>query len=239
MLKNKKVSIIVPAHNEEKNIERTVTELADSFRNAQIIVVCNGCTDRTYEVSRKIKRPNVEVVNFYERVGKGGAILEGFKLAAGDVIGFVDADGSFGIESVEKILNGLEKHDCVIASKWKGKNFLEVQSGFKRKIGSRVWNFMAKFFADVNFSDTQAGLKFFRRDVVDSVMQREFVCRGFGFDVELLHKIEKAGFKIREVHVPIKDSGKSTFDLRSSPKMFANLLRFYFSKDSGVPEHEK
>jgi glycosyltransferase involved in cell wall biosynthesis len=233
MLTSRKISIIIPAYNEEKNIEQTVTELADAFRNAQIIVVCNGCKDRTYEVARRIKRPNVKVINFYRSIGKGGAILEGFKLANGDVVGFVDADGSFRIDDIEKIISALEKYDCVIASKWKDKNFFEVQSGLTRKIGSRGWNFLAKLVSDVDFRDTQAGLKFFKRDVVDSMLKEEFVCRGFDFDVELLHRVKEAGFKINETYVPIKDGGKSSFEMRTSPKMFLNLLKFYFSKDSG------
>jgi len=227
----KKISIVIPACNEEKCIEKTVTDISDNFRNAQIIVVCNGCTDRTYEVARKTKRPNVEVVNFHERIGKGGAILEGFKVAAGDIVGFVDADGSFRTEDIQKIVNNLDKYDAVIGSKWEGRGFFEVQSGFMRKIGSRGWNFLAKSLADSDFKDTQAGLKFFRQKVIDHLLKEDFICRGFDFDVELLYKIKKADFKIKEIYVPIEDGGKSTFDMKNSPQMLVNLLKFYFSKN--------
>ncbi len=227
----RKISIVIPAHNEEKNIERSVTEIADSFRNAQIIVVCNGCTDRTYEIARGIKRPNVEVINFHEHIGKGGAILEGFKRADGNIVGFVDADGSFGIDEIKKIIENLKKYDAVIASKWKDKNFFEVQSSFTRKIGSRFWNFFVRLLVGIDFKDTQAGLKFFKREVIDSILKEDFICCGFDFDVELLYKIKKMGFKIKEVYTPIKDSGKSTFNMRYSTKMFSKLLKFYFSKN--------
>ena len=229
--KKEKVSIVIPAHNEEERISETVTEISDNFRSAEIIVICNGCSDKTYPVARKIKRPNLKVLNFHERIGKGGAIIEGFKVATGDVVGFVDADGSFKIEDIKNVIDGLDKYDAVIASKWDDVPFFEVQSGFSRKIGSRGWNFLANLFAGMDFSDTQAGLKFFRRKVVDEVMKKDFVCRGFDFDVELLYRINNAGFKINEVHVSIRDGGRSTFNMRSSPKMFVNLMRFYFSKD--------
>lgn len=228
--RRRKVSIIIPAHNEEKNIKETVIEIADNFRSAQIIVVCNGCTDKTFGVARKIKRPNVHVINFHERIGKGGAILEGFKLADGDVVGFVDADGSFKIKDIEKIIDRTKRYDSVIASKWKGKGFFEVQSSFGRKVGSRGWNFLAKSFGEIDFSDTQAGLKFFNREAVDAILKEDFVCRGFDFDVELISKIQKMGFKTNEVYVPIRDGGRSTFEMRNSAKMFASLLKFYFSK---------
>jgi glycosyltransferase involved in cell wall biosynthesis len=229
--RRKRVSIVIPAHNEERGIEETVIEIADNFRSAEIIVVCNGCSDKTYAAARKIKRPNVEVLNFHERIGKGGAIIEGFKVASGDVVGFVDADGSFRAEDIQKIIDGTKKHGAAIASKWKGKDFFEVQSRLSRKIGSRGWNLLSGLIADLDLSDTQAGLKFFRRDVLDKVLDKGFVCRGFDFDVELLYRVKKAGFKIKETYVPIRDGGKSTFDMRNSPKMFVNLMRFHFSKD--------
>lgn len=226
-----KISIVVPAHNEEKRIEGTVTELSDNFRSAEIIVVCNGCADRTYEVARKIKRPNIRAVNFYEPMGKGGAVFEGFKIATGDVVGFVDADGSFKVEDIRKIIDLTENYDAVIASKWKGRRFFDVQSGFLRKIGSRGWNFMANMVADTDFDDTQAGLKFFRREVIDDILKSELVCRGFDFDVELLYRTKRSGFGVKEVYVSIRDGGRSTFDMRSSPKMFANLMKLHLSKD--------
>lgn len=229
---NNRISIVIPAHNEEENIEATITEIADHFRNSQIIVVCNGCVDRTFEIARKIKRPNVDVLNYHERLGKGGAILEGFKHANGDIVGFVDADGSFRTEDVEKVIQNVKRYDAVIASKWRGKNFFEVQSGLSRKIGSRVWNLSAKLLGGVNFMDTQAGLKFFRRDVVEAILKEDFMCLGFDFDVELLHKIKNRGFRINEIYVPIRDGGKSTFNMKNSPKMFLNLLKFRLSKEN-------
>lgn len=228
--KDGKVSIVVPAHNEEENIESTLTELSDCFRSAEIIVVCNGCTDRTYEIARKVKRPGIRVMNFHERIGKGGAILEGFREASGEIVGFVDADGSFGTNEIEKVIEQLEKNDAVIASKWKGRDFVHAQSKVPRKVGSRVWNNIVRTLTGLGFEDTQAGLKFFRRPVVDAVLKEEFVCKGFDFDVELLYIIKEKGFRIDEIFVEIRDGGKSTFDMRNSPDMLKNLLRLYFSE---------
>ena len=222
-----KLSIIIPAHNEERIIEKTVKNIADNFRSAQIIVVANGCTDRTYEVAKRVKRPNVEVLNYYARIGKGGAILKGFKGAKGRIVGFVDADGSFRVRDIERIVNKVGEYDGAIASKWKRRDFFEVQSGFVRKIGSRGWNLFVKMLAGINYSDTQAGLKFFKREVIDAVTKEDFILKGFDFDVELLYRVKKAGYIVHEMYVPIKEGGKSTFNIRSSPNMFLNLIRFF------------
>ena len=220
-----KTSIIVPAHNEEKNIKKFLLELSDNFKNSEIIVVCNGCTDRTPEIVKSIKRKNIKSVILPEK-GKGRAILAGLSLAKGDYLGFVDADGSFSPEDIKKILNELKNSKCVIASKWKGKKFSEVDWPLGRKLAGRIWNFLANFLLSLNVKDTQAGLKFFTREVWEK-LDKEFICKGFEFDVELLKKIKDKGFEIKEVYVPVKKTDKTTFSFRSTPKMFFNLIRIW------------
>src|SRR3989344_5442103 len=93
-----KLSIVIPAYNEEKRIGRTLDNYLNFFskkiRNFEIIVVLNGCKDNTFDiVKRFIKKSNkIRYLIFKENIGKGGAIVEGFKTARGDLIGFVDAD---------------------------------------------------------------------------------------------------------------------------------------------------
>lgn len=226
-----KVSIIIPAHNEEKTIKSSVSKLTKYFSNAEVIVVCNGCSDMTYERCSELKSENLKIMDFKDRIGKGGAVLKGMAVAKGDIVGFVDADGSFSPNDVEKIIDNLNNCDCSIASKWKGKKLSEVNSDFKRKIGSRGWNLMSRMFLGLDVRDTQAGLKFFKRDVMRKILETTFICKGFDFDVELLYKIKKNGFTIEETHTPIRRGKKSTFKMSNSPKMFVNFLRFYFSKD--------
>ena len=220
-----KTSIIVPAHNEEKSIKKFLLKLSDNFKNSEIIVVCNGCTDRTPEIVKSIKRKNIKSVILPEK-GKGRAILAGLSLAKGDYLGFVDADGSFSPEDIKKILNELKNSKCVIASKWKGKKFSEVDWPLGRKLAGRIWNFLANFLLSLNVKDTQAGLKFFTREVWEK-LDKDFICKGFEFDVELLKKIKDKGFEIKEVYVPVKKTNKTTFSFRSTPKMFFNLIRIW------------
>jgi len=220
-----KASIIVPAHNEEKNIENTLTDLSNRFKNSEIIVVCNGCTDKTPYIVRNIKRPNIKQFNL-SKTDKGAALIKGFKVAKGDYVGFVDADGAFSVDDIAKVINELDDSDCVIASKWKGRNFSSIKESVGRKVSSRVWNFLVKNLLRLNFSDTQAGLKFFRKNVIDSVGY-DFACKGFEFDVELLYKIKNSGFKIKELYVPVKNTNKGTFSVLHTPRMLINLIKFW------------
>lgn len=218
----KKLSIVFPAHNEEQNIVNTLKNFSSIFPDAELIVACNGCTDNTASIITGI--PNVKKIIFPEK-NKGYAVIEALKRARGDIIGFVDSDGSFLAEDVRLLIDQLKYKDAAIASKWKGQNFSDVRSGFKRKIGSRAWNFLSSTLFGLNFNDTQAGAKFFKKKVFDSI-DKNFISSGFGFDIELLHKIQKKGFNIQEIFVPITKKSDTSFNiLKESPKMFFSLLR--------------
>ena len=139
------ISIIIPANNAESFIGETLRELL-ILKNAQIIVVCNNCKDNTYEKVENIRkgRKNIVNLNFPFYTGKGGAILRGFALARGSIIGFVDADNAFYINDIKKTIKLTKKYDCIIGSKWKGKYFSDVGQSLKRRIYGRVWNFLIK-----------------------------------------------------------------------------------------------
>jgi glycosyltransferase involved in cell wall biosynthesis len=221
------LSIVVPAHNEEKRIKDTVSDLRKVKGIEEIIVVCNGCTDRTAEAARST---NVKVMEIEEK-DKGRAVLAGLSEANSDIIGFVDADGAFSSESISRLLSKLSNNDAVIASKWKGQSFRSAHSPFGRKFASRVWNRLTKLILGLRFSDTQAGLKILRKDAFDGI-DTDFVCSGFAFDAELLYKIKKSGGSIEEVYIPARDvktiNGKiSTFSIVRAPSMLMGILRLW------------
>jgi len=222
-----KTSIIIPAHNEEKNIGDFLQDLSKKKLGDEIIVVCNGCTDRTPEVVKNIRNPRIRVVILPE-AGKGAAIIKGFGQAKYDYMGFVDADGAFRLEDIKNIIDSLKDYDCAIASKWKGQKFSSVHWPPTRKAFSRVWNFFVNILLKLGLEDTQAGVKFLRRSVYYTI-DHNFICKGFEFDVELLLKIKRKGFRIKEIYTPVKNSKKSTFSLLNTPKMFINLLRLRLS----------
>ncbi len=223
-----RLSMVVPAHNEEKSIQKTVSGILGKIRGSEVIVVCDGCTDRTFDKANAIKG-SVKVVRFGSQRGKGAAIAEGFKAARGRYVGFVDADGAFSPESVSKILGQLKRHDCAIASKWKGRKFSEVRGGFSKKLFGRAWNAMIKLLIGLDFSDTQAGLKIMRMAVLEKIGTR-FSSNGFEFDVELLKKIKESGFDIKEVYIPTRAVEKSSFTFDHIPGMFLSLLNLRLKK---------
>ena len=100
--KRPSVLLLIPAYNEEARIEPVLREYAEYYRNnfegeCQLVVVLNGCVDDTIGVVKRVAETNAEVswLEFPDPIGKGGALIEGLKLAPlADYIGYVDADGA-------------------------------------------------------------------------------------------------------------------------------------------------
>lgn len=220
-----KVSIILPTHNEEDAIGGFLKDLSRNFPSSEIIVVCNACTDKTTEIVREIERKNIKLM-VIPQPGKGNAILRGFEKATGDCLGFIDSDGAFKISDIKKVISEMKHSDCVIASKWKGKGFISFQYPMRRKVFGRIWNLLVAIFLGLRLEDTQTGMKFMKKTVYNSIDKR-FISSGFEFDVELLKKVKDCGFSIKEVQVSVKESEKSSFSLKYTPKMFYNLLKIW------------
>ena len=194
-----KLSLIIPAYNEEQRIGKTLQNylfhlqkhLPTSF---EIIVVLNGCSDRSLEIVQTFakKHKGVRYVNIPQAIGKGGAVLHGFTLAKGKIIGFLDADAAFDMMAVQFMIERLLKGevDCLIASKWKGIRFSSVNEPFLRKILSRGWNTLVKILLRIPVQDTQAGAKFLRRDVFQSI-GHDFICPGLEYHIGILLSLKQ------------------------------------------------
>jgi dolichol-phosphate mannosyltransferase len=221
----KDLSIVIPAYNEEKRIGRTLKSLSEKFNDSEIIVVSNGSKDKTVEVVEEFckKNKNFSCLVFPEKLGKGGATIEGFKKASRNLVGFLDADDSFYLEDIKKMISELKNYDGVIASKWLGQNMFTVDEPFIRKSASRVWNLLVRLILGLKYRDTQGGAKFFRREKLDL---REFICKDYSFDVEILYRLRSS--KIFEMYVPSKFQIGSKFGYKSAFSMFRNLLKLKF-----------
>lgn len=231
-MKKLEISLVIPSHNASHVIEDTILEyskfLSSFSKHYEIIVVCNACTDNTIEITGKISRKNkhIKIVKLKEG-GKGIAILAGFRKAKYSIIGFLDADNPFDLKSLKNMICQLDNYDCVIASKWLGRGFFQVAEPFTRKILAIGWRMLNLILFGLDFKDTQAGAKFLTKKAFSSI-NKNFVCKGFDFDVELLYKLKKKGFKIKEVYVPTVKAFKfSTFRLRFVPAMFWHMLRLW------------
>ncbi|HEV2691669.1 MAG TPA: glycosyltransferase [Verrucomicrobiae bacterium] len=229
--------LLIPAYNEEARIEPVLRKYAAFFQQHykgkfQLVVVLNGCRDNTLSVVQNAAKefPSIEWMDFPAPIGKGGALIEGLKLAGqSEIIGYVDADGATGPEAVLKLIPHLEKADCVIGSRWlPGSVLLKAQPVF-RQIISRCFHGIVEFLFWLHIKDTQCPCKLMHRRVVEKIHPTLRIA-DLAFDVNLLVSIKRAGFTIDEVPIEWTDvvgSKVTTSLFRSSTAMFLSVVRVW------------
>ena len=205
------VSLVVPAMNEGDVLDAVVRELAAAPPfPVELILVVNGSRNGTPDVARRLAEEisAVRTLVYPEPLGKGGAILEGFREARGAVIGFQDADGPFAPAELWSLADIVRSGaaDCAISSKWLCQRYSEVTTyaAAGKRLFSRVLNLITRHVFGLPFADTQGGAKFLARRALAAVGD-DFLCLGFDFDVELLYRLVRAGFRIEERFLPCRN----------------------------------
>lgn len=219
------ISVVVPAYNEENEIGSTIKKLRAALgRDAEIIVVADG-TDNTAHVA---KNAGAAVITRAGRLGKGSAVIDGMKMSNSDVVGFVDADGAVDAASVPMLVGALNTCDAAIASRRVDGSVIDEDVSFARKLSRIAFNFIVNALFGLGIKDTQCGAKFFRAKAVKAVLL-EMKSRGFEFDVELLWRMKRKGFRIKEIPVRWRHRKESKFSLSSGPAMLLSLVKLRFS----------
>lgn len=227
-----RLSIIVPAYNEEKRIEKTLGRFCSYFKrhkvDAEIIVVIDGL-DGTLNIVQEYKRRYdgiIKYLKFSQRLGKGGALIKGFNVATGNIVGFVDADGPVKPQDILKLseLVEHEEFDGAIGSRWvKGASFSKKPSVF-RIILSRGLNALIKGLLRLSFNDTQCGAKVFKREVIEECLPYLSVT-GYSFDIYLLYIATKKGYKIKEMPLRWEYSDGSKVYFSDILEIFLDVCR--------------
>jgi glycosyltransferase involved in cell wall biosynthesis len=225
--------LLIPAYNEEHRIEPVLRDYAryfwDSYQGKfQLVVVLNGCRDDTLGVVKRVAEefPFISVLEFPEAIGKGGALIEGLKLAPlADLIGYVDADGATPPRAFHDLVRRIGEADCVIGSRWLPGAVLHVEQTGRRQFASRVFHLIVEFFFHMHLKDTQCGAKVMRRQAVEKIHSALRIA-DMAFDINLLFSLKKAGYRILEVPTEWTDKIGSKVTLgHTSLTMFLSVLR--------------
>lgn len=238
------VSVIIPAFNEEKRIVQRLACITDYFSSAysgdyEIIVVTDGCSDRTGEIVSHCARQanNLLVLSYPLRLGKGGAIVEALDRASGEVLVITDADDSVPPKDLLKLMEAAKTCDLAIGSRYRRDSQLGTGQPFLRYLLGRGFNALAKmmFWQLKGLSDTQCGAKAVRRHAAARV-RNDFFITGFAFDVNLILSLVGAGSKIAEVGVAWSHCKFESKVSRNLAKLVAGMffslirLRIYYSR---------
>jgi len=226
------LSIIIPARNAGAEMIKTLDEYIAFFTSKcgqefEIILIPNNCSDNTADVVKTYcgSYPMLKSKVIEESIGKGGALIEGFRLAKGDIVSFVDADGATGPEELFKLVRQVGEHEVVIGSRWLPGSCILVKQSLIRRVVSRGFNLIVRFLFGLPFRDTQCGAKAFTQKALVDVVG-DLKTTKFAFDVELLYKLRKRGYQILEMPTVWENKRQSTLNLWTAvPEMFAALVK--------------
>jgi dolichyl-phosphate beta-glucosyltransferase len=225
------ISIVIPAYNEEKRIASTLLNLDAHLKGIphEIIVVFDGSDQTPAEVS-SLHLLNTRVVVFPNRMGKGAAISQGFRLSLGNVVVMCDADGSMPASELPKLLGALKTHDVAIGNRYSHQ--AKARISFAREVTAWFFNRWACFLFNLSYPDTQCGYKAFSSKAAKKLAEKTKQ-KGFVWDVEMLALCKKFGFSVASVPVVWREKGggvvsKNTFSTGLSIFWDTLKLRFQF-----------
>jgi glycosyltransferase involved in cell wall biosynthesis len=198
--------LLIPAYNEEERIGPVLRQYCEYFRvhyggRFQLVVVLNGCRDNTLAVVEAAAAdfPEIRALEYVNPIGKGGALIEGLKLAdKADLIGYVDADGATAPDAFLDLVLHCKEVDCAIGSRWIPGAVIQQTQSLKRRIFSRCFHILVELLFHMHIKDTQCGAKVMRRKAVEAVHSALRIA-DVAFDINLLYSLKQGGFTIREV----------------------------------------
>ncbi len=202
-----KVSIVMPAYNEENRIASSIEETAKTFKGFgcqwELLVMDDGSTDATFKKAQELiqRYPGHLIVkqnNF--NLGKGRALKKALRYLSGDYVLFLDADMDLHPIQTQALFDimRLDDADVVIGSKMHPNSV--VNYPFQRRIISLGYYLLVRILFNLPCHDTQTGLKLFRTEVLRKVFPRILV-KQFAFDLEVLVNAHHLGYKIAEAPI--------------------------------------
>jgi len=238
------LSVIIPAHNEEQRLPPSLSLLHAFLSNqnylAEVVVVENGSSDRTFEVANEFitQMPYLRVLR-EALPGKGLAVRTGMLAALGQCRIFCDADFSMPVEEIKKFIpSSIQSYDVAIASRELPESRRINEPEYRHRIG-RIFNSMVRWSVLPGLQDTQCGFKAFRGEVAEQVFRIQTL-PGWSFDAEVLVIARRLGFVITEVPITwYYKPGTRLHIIKDSLKMAYDLLTIRRNARLGVYEHPK
>ncbi len=203
------LSVVLPAHNEEaiiaKTLYRVIQVLTAWVQDFEIIVVDDGSTDRTGLIVEELADvyPRVRLLTHPVNQGYGAALVNGFKAVTKDMVFFMDSDGQFDIGDLKSFFPLIERYDGVLGYR------MNRQDTWLRKLNAWGWKMLVRAVFGLRVRDIDCAFKLYRAEFF---RYHDLETRGAMINTEILYKFIQAGYRYTEVgihHLP-RRSGKAT-----------------------------
>jgi glycosyltransferase involved in cell wall biosynthesis len=236
-----KISIIIPAYNEQSRIEKTVRTYHSFFTQKssdhfffELIIVLNGCVDNTRAIVNDIQKDlgnDTIIIVETPYAGKGLAIALGFATAVkrteNTLIGFVDADMATLPEAFFDLIENINNYDGAIASRYMPESHITPARPLYKRWGSRIiYEPLVYFLFGLSYYDLQCGAKLFKHHVIAKILPH-LTEKQWAFDVELLYLCKKFNFIVKEFPTVWHDQADSKLTLKGGMGMLSALVKVW------------
>ncbi len=219
------LSIVLPAFNEEGNVERAVADAVAAARalvaTHEVVAVDDGSRDRTGAILAELAgRPGstLRVVAHERNRGYGAALRSGFQAAHGDLVFYTDSDNQFDLRELAAFLPLMASCDAALGFR------IDRQDPWLRRFVSGVFNGLSSLAFGMSVRDLNCSFKLFRRELIQSLPLES---TDFFIDTEIVARIHAGGFRYvqRGVrHFP-RTAGRSTVRPSDVPRTLVSLVR--------------
>lgn len=207
------ISVIIPAKNEGKNIDKLISILKRSYTGFEIIVINDGSTDDTAVVA---KNAGAKVYSHPYNIGNGAAIKSGIRMASGDVLVFMDADLQHNPEDIKTMLSYFPDYDMVVGARSK-----KDQASLGRALGNKVYNWLASYVARFKVEDLTSGFRAIKSDIAQQFLY--LLPNTYSYPTTLTLAVLRTGrtLKYVPIKVEVRKAGKSNINI------FRDGVRFF------------
>jgi len=225
------IEFCLPIYNEEKILKNNILKLLNFCEEKKfsftwkIILIINGSSDKSLEISKNLKVSNPEKIDFvnYIEGGKGNAIKKYFDSSQADVLSYMDVDLAVSLDDLENLINPIIKKEAQIVM---GSRLLPdsiTDRNFLRELSSQTYNLISKIILGHNFSDLQCGFKAMEKSTFQKISPY-IQNKNWFFDTEIITYARKFNFKIKEI--PVDWSENRYEDRKSKIKIFKDGFKF-------------
>ena len=196
----RQISFVLPAYNEEGNIEKMIADAVNSLGNLgcqfEIIVVDDGSNDTTALIVEAVAARNslVRLIRHPRNLGYGAAVLSGLSNANKGLVFFTDSDRQFDLAELAKMFDLIETADMVIGYR------APRRDPFMRRFNGKGWSFLVNLLFGYTARDIDCAFKLIRSEVVRN-LKDDIKSRGITFSAEFLVRAKGAGYRFAEVAI--------------------------------------
>jgi glycosyltransferase involved in cell wall biosynthesis len=229
------ISVVLPAYNEEKNIEPMVSEvvrvMSDLSDDYEVVVVNDGSRDGTARVVGEAEKrnPQVRLVSHEVNKGYGAALYTGFTSARKDWIFLTDSDKQFNVAEISRLLPFMDTADLIAGYR------APRRDPFQRRLFGKAWTALVTVLFGYTVRDVDCAFKLFRREIVERI---NIQSRGATFSAEFLVRAKRKGYRFHEVavtHLPrtagTQTGAKPAVILRAFRELIQFRLRLWRAED--------